>query len=371
MNFCLLHADEETAQLAVALVAAGHELALLYEPGESAAALRAVAPEARVVAEWEEALACGANFAVIGGAGPESQRLEMVRRLVQEGLATIVSHPQTTATLAYFELDMHRQATNVALVPLETRRHQPALGAVRRLGMLDEVVIERRLADRSKAAVLREFVRDLGAVRTLVGECEKVSAMGTLGDDGGSAQLGVNITTKSGALIRWSIGPGSGTDSARWTVTAKDASAEFSFDDAEEWSVVVSGGGATEKTSFPAGSTMHATAGAVAEAVRDPTNELWREALADLELVEAVERSLRKGRTVELFHEEASEEGTFHGVMAAGGCLLIMLSIGAAIAATMIGRFRFWLADFWPFALLAVLVAFLLLQLLKLVFPKS
>lgn len=57
--------------------------------------------------------------------------------------------------------------------------------------------------------------------------------------------------------------------------------------------------------------------------------------------------------------------------MSAGGCLLLLLSIGLPIVASIVGKFRFGIADLWPIASLAVLVPFLLLQLLKFVFPPE
>ncbi|MBL9084547.1 MAG: hypothetical protein JNK76_22280 [Planctomycetales bacterium] len=155
-----------------------------------------------------------------------------------------------------------------------------------------------------------------------------------------------------------------------WRVLCNDATAEIAIDAAGARRLQITRSGQAEPAAeYSQGDAEQAAAEAVRAAVADSNSDLWREALADLELVEAVERSLRRGRTVELFHEEASEEGTFHGVMAAGGCLILMLGIGLAIAATMVGRFKFAIADIWPKALLAVMGLFLLLQLLKFAFP--
>jgi hypothetical protein len=268
-------------------------------------------------------------------------------------MPTIIVHPQSTSALAYYELDMHRQATGAAIVPFEPSRHDPqltTLAADASAGeRIDQVICERRTTDRSRTAVLRQFARDIGAIRRLTGDCEKVSALGTLTDDPTAGHLGVQITTAAGTLVRWSIGPATRGD---------DHSLE-----------VIRGGEAAVKLDPAAG--FEPAAEAVVAAVGDPNNALWREALADLEIIEALQRSLQRGRTVELFHEEASEQGTFKGVMAAGGCLLLLLSIGLAIAATIVGKFRLLIADLWPYALLFFLVAFLSLQLLRFAFPPA
>jgi myo-inositol 2-dehydrogenase/D-chiro-inositol 1-dehydrogenase len=358
MKLALLNADDETLTLVRTLVAAGNELLLAAEPGEFATAVRAAAPGVRIVEEWENALACGAEATVVGRGGDEAERLDRIRRLVQEGMAAIVVHPQTTSALAYYELDMHRQATAAAIVPWEPSRHDPQLATLAAAGpgeeaddaRIEQVICERRAADRSRRAVLLQFARDVGAIRRLTGECEKVSALGTLTDDPAAGHLGVQMTTAGGTLVRWSIGP-AGRD--------------------DECSVEVIRGGTAETIAFDEQADSQPAAEAVIAALTDPDQTLWREALADLEIVEAVERSLRRGRTIELFHEEASEQGTFKGVMAAGGCLLLLVGIALAIAATIVGKFRLVIANAWPFALLAVLTLFLLLQLLRFAFPPK
>ena len=371
MKFGLLNADVNTAQYAAALAAAGCELTLIHEEADGVQESFPADSPVRRVDEWEEALACGADFVLVGAVGLELRRLEQLQRLVQEGMSVLFVHPQTTATLAYFELDMHRQATNVALVPLEATRHQPAVDSLKDLGRIDEVIVEHRVRTTTRAEVLERFICDIGAIRRLTGPCDKVSAMGSLGEATTAPQAGIQITATSGALIRWSIGPTRDEPATHWRVVGGDGTADLHVDSVGDWHATITRNGVAEDRDYSQAIGVAAAAEAGLLAIGDPANELWREALADLELVEAVERSLRKGRTVELFHEEASEQGTFHGVMAAGGCLLLMLSIGTAVAATVLGKFQFAVANIWPYALLAVLAVFLLMQFLKFVFPPQ
>ena len=95
----------------------------------------------------------------------------------------------------------------------------------------------------------------------------------------------------------------------------------------------------------------------------------WTDAAQAMELADAVERSLRRGRTIELHFEEHTEQGSFKGVMAAAGCLLLMLGLGLTVAGALIGGFKFRVADYWAHGLLVALVVFLLLQTLRLVYP--
>ncbi|MCE9604095.1 MAG: hypothetical protein K8U03_04245 [Planctomycetia bacterium] len=388
MKFALLTPDADALALTAALLQSGDgELTAFFAADPvMAGKLQALAPDATRIDEWEGVLAGSSQAVVVGCAGPAEPRFEQLRRLVLENVPVVFVHPFGLAPLEYHELDMNRQATKTPIVPYEPTRHHPgveALSALARsneIGRIEQVVVERQAKERARSASLSRFVRDIGMVRRIAGECEKVSALGKLGEEPnvGSASpatndgghLGVQITTTDGVLIRWSIGPIAEGAGAKTTLIGTSGSAVLAMPDVGPWTLQVRRGDDVEARSFVDADPATNGLAAITQGVSTPSDDpLWREALGDLELVEAVERSLRKGRTVELFHEEASEQGTFHGVMAAGGCLLMMLSIGLAIVATVFGKFRFWLANLWPYALLFVLSMFLLMQLFKFVFP--
>ncbi|MBI3469100.1 MAG: hypothetical protein HY000_39350, partial [Planctomycetes bacterium] len=89
------------------------------------------------------------------------------------------------------------------------------------------------------------------------------------------------------------------------------------------------------------------------------------------ELAEGVERSLLKGRTIEIQREDHSEQGTFKGMMTSVGCGLLMISLLVVLAAALASGLGFQQFRFWPYLLLGVLGAFLLMQLLQLVIPRG
>jgi hypothetical protein len=388
MKFAVLNPDADALALTKALVAdGGHELVSYFSSEPLAVAVfKEIAPEARRIDEWEGVLAGSVQAVVVGLAGPAEPRFEQLRRLVLESVPFVFTHPFGLAPLEYHELDMNRQATASAIVPYEPERHHSAvallaaLGGDEGIGRIEQMTIERETRTRTRVASLTHFVRDLGLARRIAGTCDKVSALGKFGgepnDDSPTSRsegghLGVQITTTDGILIRWSIGPVVERNGAKLTLVGASGSAVVTIPESGAWELAVRRGDVAEQESFAPDDAVKSGAAAVAAAIEATDDALWREALADLELVEAVERSMRKGRTVELFHEEASEEGTFHGVMAAGGCLLMMLAIGLAITATVFGRFRFQIANLWPYALLVLLGAFLIMQFLKLVFPPE
>lgn len=398
MKFALLDPDDDALALTEALLRDGSYELTAFDVADTAPAfdsvvarLAVLAPSADRITEWENVLAGSNDFVLVGIAGPTERRFEQLRRLVLENVAVIFVHPFGLQTLDYHELDMNRQATNTAVVPYAPLRHHEAAARITSLsgasslselptiGRLEQITIERQAKNRSRSAALQHFVRDLGLVLRAVGPCNKVSALGKLGDadhgdapsDGG--HLGVQITTDDDVLVRWSIGTIVDGSGARITLIGADGNAVLKMPDDADWSLLIRRGDDSETIPFTLGDALPPAAlSDLTKAVAARTDDkLWREALADLELVEAVERSMRRGRTVELFHEEASEKGTFHGVMSAVGCLLLMLSIGLAILASMLGWLKLSIANLWPYALLGLLVIFLLMQFLKFVFPSE
>ena len=51
----------------------------------------------------------------------------------------------------------------------------------------------------------------------------------------------------------------------------------------------------------------------------------WEDACRAIELVENIDISRRRKKTISLYYEDISEENTFKSLMAAGGCLMLIL----------------------------------------------
>jgi myo-inositol 2-dehydrogenase/D-chiro-inositol 1-dehydrogenase len=84
-----------------------------------------------------------------------------------------------------------------------------------------------------------------------------------------------------------------------------------------------------------------------------------------MELSEAVVRSLRRGRTIDLHYEAISEEASFKSIMTSTGCMIllgILLLLPVALAGPALGlNWTVYLAWLIP----PVLVAFAVLQVLR------
>lgn len=85
-----------------------------------------------------------------------------------------------------------------------------------------------------------------------------------------------------------------------------------------------------------------------------------------MEVVDAVELSLQKGRTIEVFQKQLTEKLAFRGTMAALGCGLLLIAFFAVVAVAVLGGAEGIVGQkilpAWPLLMLGVLAFFLLLQ---------
>jgi hypothetical protein len=179
------------------------------------------------------------------------------------------------------------------------------------------------------------------------------------------------MSGSSNVLARWSVLPVGREEGAKLTLIAGRELATLQiFEGDRPWQLELSQHGERVQETFPDWDPPQAVLARFEQAVAgSPETPGWAEASRDLELADAIERSVRKGRMIELYFEDHTEHGTFKGMMAAGGCLVLMGALALVIGATTAVNLQVPLAHYWPYLLVAVLGAFLLLQLLKLAFP--
>jgi hypothetical protein len=161
------------------------------------------------------------------------------------------------------------------------------------------------------------------------------------------------------------------------TLIGQAGTADLSMSEQGEWQLRVNGSEATVRSFAPNRgyeSAFWQLSHAPDLEMRD--DQAWLNACRDQEAAEAVDRSLARGRTIELFNEEHTEEESFKGVMAMGGCLLLLGALGVVFVATIVEGLRLPLRDwaawrYWPVYLLVPIGVFLMLQLLQLVVKKE
>jgi hypothetical protein len=399
MKFALLGCDSDTLELALEIASRPeHQLVWASELGEHTPVIRAAAPGILLADPWETLLGgTVADAVIVSRASDQEQRMEQLRKLAQVGTAMIVSHPALESMLAYYELDMIRQESRATMLPYGPAWRHPAWrrlaelcgdGGSQSLGQLEQIVVEHISPARSRGEVLYAFVRQMELVRPFCGVLNKVSAMTSSGVRSSAeavnyGTLNVQMASLSTVLVRWSVMAGA-TENTRFTFLGMRGKAileeprggawrlehhhddQAGTEDFADWKAATAAlPHLLERLTAPCGEDGDRSQS------RDNFEPDWLGACRTMELADAVQHSLERGRTIELHYEAPSEHATFKGVMSGVGCLLLLAGLLVLVVATTAVNAGVPLARHWPYLLVAVLGVFLLLQSLKLVFSSD
>jgi predicted dehydrogenase len=385
----MLGTDPRIAAVAAEATRRGHEIAITVD-------MPAAAAHAGDSGGLLDPAVCDA--VLVGRDGWSTERAEAVRLLVQAGRPLVASHPLDPSMLWAWEVEMIRRDVGGVIVPLLPERLHPFVARLRELleaslagsgplGGVESLVLERRLASRTRSDVLAALACDADLVRVLTGDPARLSALGVGPETDAAAwqTLVVGFTGPTSVPVRWQAAAG-GEPGVRLAVHCERgiAAVEIPADWSRPWRWSQPGQADEEQAYQPAAETMSLLEAAL-EREPDPVAApvvpaaSWADAARAIELADAVPRSVAKGRAVDLHQEEFSDLGTFRGTMASLGCGIILAALGLVILAALVGGLAHefdwalggWLAGTWPFVALAALGGFLLLQLLPLLVAGS
>lgn len=382
MKLAVLGTDAEILALIAAAQLAGHDIVWLGDVRpEDSSAVEQHLPNLRVSTDWESLLDHRLADAVLVGRGtaPEALRAEQLKRLVADIMPVLAVHPIGTTVLAYFELDMGRHEVHGILRHYSPLAGSPSVGTLAEwvrtgngpIGTVHQIICQRHLADCRRDEVMRALARDVEVIRGVAGGVRTVSAIGPRAADATYASLQVQMTSPGPATLRWAVTPSvDASSTATLTLVGDRGSATwFMPTDTIEFNT----NGSSEKQSLPL-PPFDASRIAIDElAAALPANgtagselaSTWQSATAAMEVVDTIELSLQKGRTIEVHQQRLTEQLAFRGTMAAFGCgLLLLVLIGLPIAGLVGDVLGVPLKDYWPALLLAVLALFLGMQLL-------
>jgi predicted dehydrogenase len=375
MKLALLGLDEHMRAVAQAAVQAGHEIACVVAPQAAPSPWAGLAHQAAMLDTADAVL--GLADAALVAPGPEDATLSALRPLVQAEMPLLVSHPLFESVLAYYELDAVRQESQSPVIPFLAARWHPAIEALLALcaagglGALRQVALERRLAEPSRRTVSRLLAIDADLLQRLSGPLTKVGALAPPGEATRYDALGVQLSGPSGTLVRWSV-EADPQPGAVLRVAGTSGRAVLAMPPGDQpWVLELTQGDApTTAQSYPTDRVARRAVETLQRAVDgDAVEPTWSDAIHSAQVVEALHRSLGRGRVVDIRYEEPDEEATFKGLMTSLGCLVLLgslvllLAAGGAAAADLIPRQAVALVP------LAALGVFLMLQLLRLVVP--
>lgn len=399
MKLAILGTDGDIAQLAAAARELGHEIAWVGDiRREEVATLRQlVAAVGDRAGEWELLLDHGLVDAVLVGTGtaPSDQRAEQLKRLTTASVPLLTVQPVLDSVLPYYEIDMTRRETGALVQHYNPLAHHPAAarlaewarGEHAQVGEIHQLVCERRLDDTSRAAVLAAFARDVELIASVAGPIRRVSAIGPTSPDASFASLQVQMTSTTIPSLRWSVGTTMPTGALaqftllgeRGSVALRELRADTSAN--SRWQIEAVIGDTPNIQPVEAGDPAKAAINRLAAAVSAADAEqraalsTWEAATRAMEVVDAVDLSLQKGRTIEVFQQQLTERLAFRGTMAAFGCGLLLLAFFAVLVVAVLGGaegiMQEKIVPSWPIIMLAGLAFFLLLQAVPFLVPKK
>ena len=383
MRLALLGSDNEMVALARAARSAGHELAWCGDMLPEHLAELAILRPSRD--DWEVLLDDQFCDGVIVGRGAARAdlRLEQLQKLVGNEIPVLITRLPVDSVLPFHEIDMLRREKR-SLV----RHYQPEIdhpwiapiagwcgGGESDLGGVQQVSLERGMIESDRESVIAALARDIELLERLAGTLTSISAIGAASNAQQLRGLTVQMIGPSEIPVRWSLVPGESNGGSRLTLVGEHKRIVIEMPPPPgRWKAEVATDslGAPPPFDAPVHAIDEFTSALTALRRGEAATEYstWESATAAMEVADVVELSLQKGRTIEVHHQQLTEDLAFRGMMSALGCgLLLVLLMGVMAVGVFGDALGMPKNKLWPIILLSVFGLFLLLQLLPKLFP--
>ena len=186
--------------------------------------------------------------------------------------------------------------------------------------------MERTAHTRDDETVRAELAKDALLLRRLVGSFQKVGAMQS-GESKSLSNMSVHLTGSTRGIARWSIGPANVTESegATLEIIGEKARLKMTMPKDEAWSMESATSDSINpdslQTDMSTALIAHIEKGLDGKAIQPS----WEDAFRCIDLADTASESVRRGKTLPLSNTRVTEEDTFKSMMAAGGCLIILI----------------------------------------------
>lgn len=391
MNFVLLGDDPAALPLLRAVADhLDHRLTHAVEADGLLPQIRSFCPDVQAVSQWESVLASQSVEAVVL-AGQEDSLLQGAKQCAAAGKPVVIFPHPAQDSAWFYEMTLVRDDAGALLFPALPLRIHPR--TVRLLETLEEgeigtllyLQLEREVRPTdasvsppmlSRADVDAALLRDANLLRSLGGDYDRLTALYSGLSGGRTAVATVTLNGDGLPEASWSLRPTTGVPNWSLRATGETGILHIWGEDGPSDLILERDGHRTsievESSEFDEGRELldrfeRAVRG---EAIRPDWTDLTR----DFETVEGASRSLRRGRTVDLYLDAASERGQFKTQMTALGCGVLVTTLLAILFLLLLGamfdvnpavmRILRWL-------LFVPLVLFLLMQLFVFVAKPS
>lgn len=298
--------------------------------------LRELFPSGRLIRDQEDFERAAANTLVVAANGGDlAQRETALRNMARDSVPLLLIQPACSAIFAA-ELDMIQRDTGAPMIPLHLDSLHPSirfLSHVTRtwdqsspIGKLEQIVMERAAQERSDDTVRAFLAKDALLLRRLIGNFEQVSGL-KAGSDKSLANLSIHLTGQCPAMTKWSVGPVIDTEGATISLIGNEGRISLAMPTEGEWSLSTTAEPNDFLNDVP---TTHDAIAALGEQIQSgldssPVTPTWEDAYRAIDLADNASESVRRGKTLRISNAQLTEEDTFKSMMAAGGCLIILI----------------------------------------------
>lgn len=399
MNVALIGLDDILLRCARTLIDSGHTISRAMDVGPHLDALLSLAPGVQIQSAEDVVVTLGSEHWILAGSGTPSaagedqipewvDRATQLKRLVQEGQNLALVPLGCDLDIAY-ELELYRRDSQSKLVTIIEDWQHEGVRWIReltqshntQLGNVKQIRWEVSQQNLSRHALQQALLRKFAFIRSWLGPIENVlatspshrSSYDPMGPKQQAIDLNdatIHLNTHSGIVATLSVVPAGLVSLERVSLLGDHGQAILLINEAtESWSGEIQSDGKRSSLAFAP--------------IPFPWNEIfvtdttstavlpsWLDSCRDLELLEAVDRSVLRGRTVILNTVETSEDDAFKSLMASGGCLVLMLVLLGLFVVVMVEGFQIPLRETslwkaWPIALVGIVLLFLAGQSLR------
>jgi predicted dehydrogenase len=349
MRFAL--SGDGPAALAVARAVAldpAHEIVAVVGPLYSGPEYPPLKPGVRSCRGWEELLDdCPVDAVIFSSAKDEAS--QAVRQLAQAGIAVLLPPELTQPAENFYELSLIEAESPGRLFPLlglhGHAQVQSLCEALSRnaLGRLRHVRLDRKFAGPLEliggSDLEAALLCDADLLRVICGDYDRVTASRSGDELHGYSQATVTFDGDAAPQAVWTATATYSDEDWRLTLSGENGTAALEGNPEAAFlrlTLQVKGAPATsEESTDEAGAWLLerfvASVGGGAKRPAGASGSLWEELACAVELVEAVERSVRRRRTIDVYFETPSERSLFKTQMTAVGCSLIVLTLLAVV----------------------------------------
>jgi hypothetical protein len=256
------------------------------------------------------------------------------------------------------------------------------------IGPIHQLSCEHKATTPTRENVLAQLARDIELLATIAGDIRRVTAIGPAPDSSSFASLQIQLNAVTAASVRWSVGYATaGAAGLEMSLHGEHGVVVVRIVDSSNnapplWQIETNERDNQQTDAVapydPARAALQRLSSTISSAQTTPDRiaaSTWDSATRAMEVVDAAELSLQKGRTIEVFQQQLTERLAFRGTMAAMGCALLLVSFFALVLVGMIGGVegleRKHLVASWSIILLALLAFFLFLQAVPFLAGKS